>query len=258
MPLYAPLATAEQASLLHGTMATSFMVSAALLLIWRHVIAPAVPGYQRTTPSDRVFLANSFVSLYPALTAPLLALSSMRRLAWDDVATVMVAPPDDACLRAVGISCGYMAYDCLYCLYYKEVRSPLIIGHHVLPVLLWPFAVLHHRATPMVLFFIFTEISNVGQHGRMVMLKLGYDRTAAYRFIGTAWVVFFFLIRILPSPFMFFHLVYGNYAPFSAFEFYVTVVCSPLPFILNSYWFYLLYHGVVKFLTRRPARPKRS
>lgn len=248
--LYSTRATAEQTELLYGTLATSFAVSAALLLIWRHVIAPAVPGYKKASASDRVFLANSFVSLFPALTAPFLALSSMRRLPWHDVALAMVAPPDDECVRAIGISCGYMAYDCIYCMYYKEVRSPLIIGHHVLPVLLWPFAALRHRAVPVVLFFVFTELSNIGQHGRMLLLKLGYERSTAYRYIGTGWVVAFFFIRILPSPYMGYHMLHGNYAAFSPFEFGVTLACTPLPFILNSYWFYLLFTGVVKFLAR--------
>lgn len=116
-------ATEEQVQLLATTIAYSFAASVSLLLIWRHIIAPRLPGYKFTKPSDRVFLGNSFVSLYPALTAPILAMVSMRRLSWD-VGSAMLSGPDDAGLRAVGISCGYMAYDVCYCSYYREVRSP--------------------------------------------------------------------------------------------------------------------------------------
>ena len=42
-----------------------------------------------------------------------------------------------------------------------QVRSPLIIGHHVLSVLIWPYAVLQHRGLVMILFFVLTEITNV-------------------------------------------------------------------------------------------------
>lgn len=134
------------------------------------------------------------------------------------------------------------------------MRSPLIIGHHVLPVLLWPFAVLSHRANPMVLFYVLTEITNLGQHGRMLLLKLGYEQTTLYKWVGTSWVVVFFLIRILPSPYMLYHLLRGDYAPYSALEFGITIFFCPLPFILNSYWFYMLFAGVIRFLTKRDRK----
>ena len=60
----------DDATLLFGTLAASFGVSACLLLLWHHVIAPAVPRYATRSAEDKVFLASSFVSCYPAVTAP--------------------------------------------------------------------------------------------------------------------------------------------------------------------------------------------
>ena len=158
--LLAPIwgGSAEQRLTLTGTFAGSFCVSACMLLIWRLVIAPAIPLYKDRIHADRVFLGNSFVSMWPACTAPILAWTSMRSLAWDDVRVLMTSEADTYALRAVGISCGYMMYDTFYCIYYKQMRSPLIIGHHIIPVLTWPYCALNSRALPIVLFFIITEV----------------------------------------------------------------------------------------------------
>ncbi len=43
----------------------------------------------------------------------------------------------------------------------QVVRNPLLIGHHVLSVLIWPYAMLQQRGLLPVLFYIVTEITNV-------------------------------------------------------------------------------------------------
>ncbi len=240
-------ATPEERRLLMNSLLSSFGVSVSLLFIWRAVLAPSIPAYRKTSASDRVFLANSFVSLYPALTAPFLAIAAMRHLPWGDTSAAMAAAADENAYRAVGISCGYMAYDCLYCLWHKEVRSPLILTHHLLPMFSWPFATFRHRAVIFVLYFVTTELTNIGQHLRMLMLKLGYDSTQLYQVIGVWWVVVFGLVRVLPAPFLFYQLFNGNYSAFSAAEFWLTVTFVPLPFVLNAFWFYLLVTSVAKY-----------
>lgn len=40
----------------------------------------------------------------------------------------------------------------------RQVRHPLLIGHHVLSVLFFPYATLRHRSLLVVLFFVFTEV----------------------------------------------------------------------------------------------------
>lgn len=241
---------AELRLLLTNTLVGAFFISIMMLLIWSVILAPAIPSYASRSKADKVYMGNSFVSSWPALTAPLLAVAGARFMPWDDVSKLMVSPCESYSLRAVGISCGYMLYDTIYCLYYKQMRSPLIIGHHIIPVLTWPYCALNGRALPIVLFFIITEVTNVGQHGRMLLLKLGFEETRVYRIVGVSWVVSFFVVRILPSPYLFFHLVNGNYVDFSTGEFWCVFFLTPLPFILNSYWFYLLFTGVVRFLTK--------
>ena len=139
----------------------SFTVSVGLLLIWTNLIAPAIPNYKNRSQDDKIFLQNSAVSLYPALTAPFLALSALVALEPDQFQNqnFLVQTPSPIALRAVGLSCGYMFYDTIFCLLHKQCRQPLIIGHHVLSIIFFPYAMLSHRSAVIVLFFIVTEVT---------------------------------------------------------------------------------------------------
>ena len=197
---------------------SSICMCLCLLVLWRVLVARAIPVYEGRSVSDKIFMSNSFVSAWPALTAPMLAWSAIRRLPWDDTGTLMAAAADVHALRAVGLSCGYMLYDTCYCAYYRQMRSPLIIGHHLLPVVFWPYCALNGRAVPIVLFFILTEVTNIGQHARMIILKLGLEDKLAYTIIGVSWVIGFFLVRILPSPYLAYQLLKGSYGEYSNYE----------------------------------------
>ena len=164
--------------LLFGTLAASFAVSASLLLFWHAVVVPAFPRISTRPVEDRIHLAQSFVSCYPAVTAPFLALHAMQGISFTG-SEVMDAAPSTAALVAVGLSCGYMLYDACYILRYKNVPSvwsPLMMGHHLLSVLIWPYAVLRRRALILVLFFVVTEVTNVGQASPPVMAAPGNGR----------------------------------------------------------------------------------
>ena len=80
---------AEEAVLLFSTLAGSFAVSAALLLVWHVLLAPRIPGTR--SHEDHIFLASSFVSFYPALTAPFYAVLAMRSVPVTDNDRVMDA-----------------------------------------------------------------------------------------------------------------------------------------------------------------------
>jgi hypothetical protein len=231
-------------------MGCSFCVCASLLVLWRRVVAPSLPMYSTRTAEQMVFLSNSFVSLYPALTAPLLAFAAIRELPLSDERVLAVAPPV-AALRAVGLSCGYMLYDLMFILWHAQLRSPLLIGHHVFSILFFPYATLQGRVVLIVMFFVATEATNVGQHLRVILLRLSLEHTKAYVINGVAWAVAFFVMRIVPSPYLFSKLWHGSYAEFSTLDFVITITTVPLPFLLNTYWFGLIFRGVVSFLTKK-------
>ena len=50
---------------------------------------------------------------------------------------------------------------------------------------------------------------------------------------------------------MFYELVNGNYALYSNVEYGIMLATTPLPFALNSYWFYLLVSALHRFLDRK-------
>ena len=185
---------APRQQLLSSTIAASFWACVGLLVIWHMVIAPGIATYEKRSKADKVFLANAFVSLFNAVSAPVLAVLGMRSVRWGDLENNMNAAPDDHALRAVGLSCGYMLYDTLYCLYYREMRSPLMIAHHVLPVLFWPYCMLNNRMLPLVLFFVLTEVTNIGQHTRILLEKFDLKHSQLYTVVGTSWVVLFLLV----------------------------------------------------------------
>ena len=118
----------SEAATLYTSLGASFGVCVCLVFIWKFLIAPAIPAYgalaklEGKGEDERVFLASSFVSFYPACTAPFLAMIAARDIPFDDNATVMTAAPSQLALQAVGISCGYMLYDTFYCLLHKQAR----------------------------------------------------------------------------------------------------------------------------------------
>ena len=241
---------------LFTTLGFSFVFCVALLALWHKLIAPAIPAYSTRSYEDHVFLASSFVSCYPAVTAPFLAAAALLDVPIFDNAVVMDARPSNEALHAVGISIGYMLYDTCYMLQHGQVRSPLMMGHHIVSILVWPYAVLRGRALIIVLFFIITEVTNIGQHGRMILLRLGLKHTKLYMVVGISWIALFFIVRIVPGPYALYKLAYGNYASYNTFDYVLMWLTCPLPFLLNSYWFYLLVRGLIDFLKKKDAASK--
>ena len=138
----------------------------------------------------------------------------------------------------------------IFCLRHRQCRQPLIIGHHILSIIFFPYAALSHRSLLIVLFFIVTEVTNFGQNARIILLRLGHEHTTLYLVNGVCWAASFFIVRIVPSPFLFYAMVYGSYEHFSDADFYIAASTMPIPFLLNSFWFWLLVSGLRKLLEK--------
>jgi hypothetical protein len=96
------------------------------------------------------------------------------------------------------------------------------------------------------------QVTNIGQHVRIILLRLGRERSRLYVLNGVAWAVVFFLVRILPSPYLFYKMVDCSYKGYSTADFAIAWATMPIPFVLNSFWFHLLASGVARFLARPP------
>ena len=153
-----------------------------------------------------------------------------------------------------------MCFDLIWLLNYREIGTPIMLFHHAVSILAFPYAVLQHRCVVFVLFFLLTEVTGVLQHPRMILLKLGLDGNLCYVAVGAGWTISFFFVRIAPSPVLLYALLRtpDEWQAFSTFDFAVAVSTVPLPFLLNGYWFYALVAGLLKFLRKQQQQQQQQ
>lgn len=235
-----------------------FGVCCLVFLLWCKVMAPRIPRCASCSASDQSYVSNSVVNLFPSLVVPglLVAAGLPSAAPWTDGTQA----PTPLALVAVGASCGYLAYDTLFCLYYEDHRTALNFGHHLTSILIWPWAMLNHRGVVFVEYFAFTEITGVLQNLRLFMSKMGYDSSPLYVAVGAGWTLSFFIVRILPVPYFVYLYVYilryRTYEPTSAVLAWIGTFTVPIPWILNIYWFFLIAKGLAQFLAKYNRRSK--
>lgn len=245
---------ANEAQLLLTVAAVSALCHWLLLSSWRK-FAPSIFGasFLARSDEDKMYLENSFVTLVGvSVFAPTFAIIAIMRT---DMTSPIASPTWEA-LVAEGISLGYMAYDCVWMFGNPEHDAkarPIMLFHHILSIVGFPYAMLRHRAVPFVLFFIATEITGIPQHLRMLLLRFGLEETAWYLAVGVSWTVSFFLVRAVPSPWLIAAQIHdaSAWARYSTLDWWLSVTTLPLPFLLNAYWLYLLVAGVVKALRKQ-------
>ena len=230
--------------------AASCAASFSLLLVWRAVGARMLRKVKRP-PAVMQSFENSFVALFVSVVAPAFAIGALCELPMSPVAA-----PTQAAIVALGISMGYIVFDLVWLLLHPELGTPTILAHHVLSLVGFPYATLRHLCVPFVQFFILTEATGLLQHACMLLLKLDREGTPLYFIVGVSWTVSFFLVRIMPSPWLIYELVWKDSSrhlwasAFTPFDFWFGVCTLPLPFLLNAYWGYLLAAGALKVLRK--------
>jgi len=231
-----------------------------MLVLWHKVIAPAIPRYASCSASDRCYLSNAVVNMFPSLVVPalLIAAGLPSGKPWADCTLA----PSPLALVALGMTCGYLTYDTLFCLYYEEHRTALNFVHHLLSIVIWPWSMLGHRAVPFCEFFAFTEITSILQNSRMIMARLGHDSSPLYAAVGLSWTLSFFVVRILPGPYLLYLAAYivmhNTWQPISLFMRWLGILTIPLPFLLNFYWFCLMIKGLVGFLKKYNSKKEQK
>lgn len=171
--------------------------------------------------------------------------------------TLMVTPPPAPTVIATGISCGYFAVDLVnMAVFAKEWRTCLGGGmylvmwmHHVVSLLVWTFSVLTHRSSFFVSWLLTTELSNIGNNLYELAKLRKYSDGAVTR-IGLLWIVSFFLVRIVPAPYIAYAygLLLRTGCGLSTFERVVSLITVPIPMMLNGWWAYLMIAGARKAL----------
>lgn len=150
------------------------------------------------------------------------------------------SPMPIAGLISVGVTCSYFILDCAVLWFYaKECETEqgssgvaLMWMHHLVSLVVWPYCAFTSRGAFFVLFFLFTEWSNV--------LQNVYGLTSAGQFgprglllaLGVAWILGFFVNRMIPMPWALHAyrkvLLQGSACDFSLFGRWTGVLTVPV------------------------------
>jgi hypothetical protein len=132
----------------------------------------------------------------------------------------------------------------------------VMLVHHILSVLIWPWAVMNSVYAWWINYFLVTEVTNIGLNLRWLLQrgKLASDDTVTV--LSVVWAFAFMVIRILPVPFLIYYYcvtVVPGCALDSSIVHAVAVVCIPIPIMLNTYWFNLIVGMAMKKLKPKKA-----
>jgi hypothetical protein len=113
--------------------------------------------------------------------------------------------------------------------------------HHVVSLFVWPYAFLTSSGAFFVVYFLATEVTNIGQN--LFLLSNKVSLLPGGIVIGCLWLLSFFVVRIVPVPW----LVYAYSKLFvlqscglTTFQTVLALVTVPIPMCLNIYWFFLI------------------
>eukprot|EP00967_Tisochrysis_lutea_P064899 scaffold84201_cov32-Tisochrysis_lutea.AAC.7 len=165
-----------------ATVGVGSMVGLALCLFAARFLLPRLFPAQMGALSEsrRFFVAQCVASGLHALVSGPVATYVMYQLLFSGDYPVEACPaqPNAGTVRApplavwvTGFTCGYFVYDSLvmavYAKYCEEEMGKsgtlLMWIHHVISVIVWPYCIASDRAVMFVGFFLFTELTNIGQ-----------------------------------------------------------------------------------------------
>eukprot|EP00929_Paragymnodinium_shiwhaense_P123214 TRINITY_DN9679_c0_g1_i2.p1 TRINITY_DN9679_c0_g1~~TRINITY_DN9679_c0_g1_i2.p1 ORF type:complete len:384 (+),score=45.45 TRINITY_DN9679_c0_g1_i2:49-1200(+) len=103
-------------------------------------------------------------------------------------------------LALVPISMGYMAADLMLLPAWSlnntgQSEIALMVAHHSLSMISWPFAVIYDFCARYVLFLLVTEISSVFLVTNWMLSNAGYKKTTAYLVSGLLFTASFLIFR---------------------------------------------------------------
>lgn len=164
-------------------------------------------------------------------------------------------PARPAVWMAVGSIIGYMLWH--MCIMYLERRRmrknlkgsmyTLMWVHHVCSVLLWPLGLYKRKACYFIAMFCASELTSVPLAFRTFGLRMGAPFTSSLWFHGAnfSWLIAWILIRMMPIPSMLESLWKADWNSLDRLSAVACTFCV-VPILMNSWWFYLMLHGMWK------------
>uniref|UniRef100_A0A7S2IN13 TLC domain-containing protein n=1 Tax=Haptolina brevifila TaxID=156173 RepID=A0A7S2IN13_9EUKA len=169
-------------------------------------------------------------------------------------------PGSDLDALACGLVCGYFAQDCVLMLICRRTLLKDLGGasayaimwmHHIVSLLVWPYAVVSGSGVFFVSYFLATEVTNIGQN---LFLLANRSKLLPYEVpVGVGWIISFFVIRVLPVPWLIWayaKVVLLQSCGLTTGETVAAAVCVPIPFGLNLYWFQKIISKALRMLSR--------
>ena len=146
-------------------------------------LAAKLPFIEKLDKEKRFFIVTCVTSLCMSLLVTPLALYALYRIYFDPVSVlecgtsgsaniVNMVVVSDAAQIACGLTCGYFLQDCMNMLlnpkqFTKELGGAsayaIMWMHHVLSILIWPYALIYSKAAFFVIYFIATEVRDSAQ-----------------------------------------------------------------------------------------------
>ena len=173
------------------------------------------------------------------------------------------APPN--AVLACGLTCGYFLQDSLLLLLYPKETEKGLGGrsaykimwmHHVLSLLVWPYALVKNLNAVFVTYFLATEITNIGQNIFLIASRSRIFGSGLDLPIGIAWAFTFLVARVLPVPFIVYAYVRTlvltpGGCGMETYEYLITLVTVPIPIALNLFWFYKIVSKARRMISKK-------
>jgi len=230
-----------------------------------------VPVFKALEWQKRIFCALCTVSLVNCSIVTWPALGALYELyttpgfelacGASTINLLQLSAPSGA-VWACGLVCGYFLQDSIImALFPKETAKELggataykiMWVHHIVSLLVWPYSLVYSKSVVFVVYFMATEVTNIGQNLFLLANRAQLFGAGADTPIGLAWAVTFFVARIVPVPFImyawaFSHFGNGACGYFSTAEYAVSLLTVPIPIGLNLYWFYLIMRKATRLV----------
>ncbi|XP_035663665.1 TLC domain-containing protein 4-B-like [Branchiostoma floridae] len=133
----------------------------------------------------------------------------------------------------------------------EDVSHWSMFVHHVICLYTGHAAAASAELPYYQLQWILMELANPFNNLRLILKELGQKTSTLYQVNGLVLLAMFFLTRVAPIPFFWYHLTsIIQSEDFSGVTFsmkVVALVLSPTMHCLNLFWFYRIYRGVIKY-----------
>mmetsp|Transcript_55934 Transcript_55934/g.130985 ORF Transcript_55934/g.130985 Transcript_55934/m.130985 type:complete len:296 (+) Transcript_55934:46-933(+) len=192
--------------------------------------------------------------------------ADVRPFLWDHVLDPNYqyhAKQSQSMRRAVGFSCGFLAFDLTvlligHRLLIKAYKRPMYIQmlvHHILSIVSWPLTIQHTLAAGLVGYCIFTESTSIFVNLHWLLREAKVDGTIWGMANGVMLLVSFFVVRVLPVPWVAWCWWSCPKPHWTWAEWSVGALITPLPSLFNLFWFSLILRGAMaKFAKGKTAR----